>query len=174
MDNQNTRNMILAGILTLLILVGWDYGMRYFYPEANKPRPAPTASATPAPEASSTAKPTREGGLTNPADIALENQRKALVASQADNARALAEAEAHRVAANGVTLHLALQQIEPLGLRQYRLRSHAAPQPERAVRRGSDSGHRRRHAIRCLAPAHQARRHQRDHHDDGRPPTGHQ
>ena len=77
-------------------------------------------------------------------------------------------------AAPGVTLHLALQQIEPLGLRQYRLRSHAAPQPERAVRRGSDSGHRRRHAIRCLAPAHQARRHQRDHHDDGRPPTGHQ
>jgi len=73
-DNQNTRNMILAGILTLLILVGWDYGMRYFYPEANKPRPAPAASATPAPEASSTAKPTREGGLTNPADIALEKQ----------------------------------------------------------------------------------------------------
>ncbi|HEX4847280.1 MAG TPA: membrane protein insertase YidC [Novosphingobium sp.] len=72
MDNQNSRNMILAGILTVTILLGWDQAMRYFYPKANAPAPAATASATPAPVESGTAKKTREGGLTNPADIALE------------------------------------------------------------------------------------------------------
>ena len=69
MDNQNTRNMVLAGILTMVILLGWDMAMRYFYPNANKPQPVATAS----PSASSSAAPaTREGGLTNPADIAAE------------------------------------------------------------------------------------------------------
>jgi YidC/Oxa1 family membrane protein insertase len=68
-DNQNTRNMVLAGILTMVILLGWDMAMRYFYPNANKPQPVATAS----PSASSSAAPaTREGGLTNPADIAAE------------------------------------------------------------------------------------------------------
>jgi YidC/Oxa1 family membrane protein insertase len=69
-DNQNYRNMILAGILTVTILLGWDQAMRYFYPNANAPRPAATASATPA--ASDAPAKTREGGLTNPADIAAE------------------------------------------------------------------------------------------------------
>ena len=69
MDNQNTRNMVLAGVLTMVILLGWDMAMRYFYPNANKPQPVATAS----PSASSSAAPaTREGGLTNPADIAAE------------------------------------------------------------------------------------------------------
>lgn len=63
------RNMILAGVLTVVILLGWDSVMRYFYPSANKPQPVATAS----PAASSSAAPaTREGGLTNPADVAAE------------------------------------------------------------------------------------------------------
>ncbi|MEQ1640923.1 MAG: membrane protein insertase YidC [Novosphingobium sp.] len=63
------RNMILAGVLTVVILLGWDSVMRYFYPGANKPQPVATAS----PAASSSAAPaTREGGLTNPADVAAE------------------------------------------------------------------------------------------------------
>ncbi len=70
MDNQNYRNMILAGILTVTILLGWDQAMRYFYPNAHAPKPAATASASPA--ASDAPAKTREGGLTNPADIALE------------------------------------------------------------------------------------------------------
>ncbi|HEX4846898.1 MAG TPA: membrane protein insertase YidC, partial [Novosphingobium sp.] len=74
MDNQNSRNMILAGILTVTILLGWDQAMRYFYPQANAPKPAATASSAPTPAASGGAKKTREGGLTNPADIALEAQ----------------------------------------------------------------------------------------------------
>jgi YidC/Oxa1 family membrane protein insertase len=82
-DNQNTRNMILAGILTVTILLGWDMAMRYFYPNANKPQPVATAStagnsgaALPVAAGSdapkSSEKHTREGGLTNPADIAAE------------------------------------------------------------------------------------------------------
>ena len=74
MDKQNYRNMILAGILTVTILLGWDMAMRYFYPNAKAPTPAAAASATPSAAASDTPKKTREGGLTNPADIALEAQ----------------------------------------------------------------------------------------------------
>jgi YidC/Oxa1 family membrane protein insertase len=71
-DNPNYRNMVLAGILTLLIFIGWDAGMKYFYPNSGKPVPTATASASPAPAASG--KPTREGGLTSAADIAAEAQ----------------------------------------------------------------------------------------------------
>ena len=67
MDNQ--RNIILAVVLTALILFGWDAGMRYYYPDANKPAPVAAASQA-APDAPVTH--TREGGLTNPADIAAE------------------------------------------------------------------------------------------------------
>ena len=74
MDNQNTRNMILAGVLTVLILLGWDMAMRYFYPNANAPKPAASAPASPAAsgESAEAAPRTREGGLTNPADVATE------------------------------------------------------------------------------------------------------
>jgi len=68
-DNQ--RNIILAVLLTALVLFGWDAGMRYLYPQAEKPRqeqPAAARSEAPA------TKPTREGGLTSEADIALERQ----------------------------------------------------------------------------------------------------
>jgi YidC/Oxa1 family membrane protein insertase len=67
-DNQ--RNIILAVVLTALILFGWDAGIRYIYPNANKPQPVATAPA--APEAPVAGQPTREGGLTNAADIAVE------------------------------------------------------------------------------------------------------
>ncbi|MBW8752679.1 MAG: membrane protein insertase YidC [Sphingomonadales bacterium] len=67
MDNQ--RNIIIAVVLTALILFGWDAGVRYIYPQANKPRPVASA---PAAEPTSAAKPTREGGLTAATDIAAE------------------------------------------------------------------------------------------------------
>ena len=73
MDNQ--RNLILAVVLTGLLLLGWDAGMRYFYPQPTTPVVSPQApgraQATTAP---ATAKPTREGGLTSAADIALEKR----------------------------------------------------------------------------------------------------
>jgi len=67
-DNHNQRNIIIAVLLTALVLFGWDAGMRYFYPNANKPKPAITANA----DGGTPAAPTREGGLTAAADIAAE------------------------------------------------------------------------------------------------------
>lgn len=57
--------MLLVGIL----LFGWDTALRYFYPNANKPKPEASASPTPV-----AAKPTREGGLGD----ALEQQAEAV------------------------------------------------------------------------------------------------
>ncbi len=67
---NNQRNLILAIILTGLLLFGWDTGIRYFYPHANQPKPAATQAAAPA----TGVKATREGGLVNAADVALEAQ----------------------------------------------------------------------------------------------------
>jgi YidC/Oxa1 family membrane protein insertase len=72
---ENQRNVILLVVLTLLIFVGWDAAMKHFYPNADKPVPAasePAASTAPASDAASRPKPTREGGLTSQADIAIE------------------------------------------------------------------------------------------------------
>ncbi len=67
MDNQ--RNIILAVLLTILLIFGWDAGMKYLYPEASKP---PVAAPKQAADSASPGQPTREGGLTSPADQALE------------------------------------------------------------------------------------------------------
>lgn len=71
---DKNRNLILAIILTGLILLGWDAGMKYFYPQPAKPVAAasPAAGQAPAPAASSSAKPSREGGLLDPAAVAVE------------------------------------------------------------------------------------------------------
>ena len=63
---KDQRNLILAVVLTGLLLVGWEVGMRWLYPQPEKP--AVTQVAT------KPAKPTREGGLSDPAAIALEKQ----------------------------------------------------------------------------------------------------
>ncbi|WP_395328796.1 membrane protein insertase YidC [Novosphingobium sp. BL-8H] len=67
---NNQRNIILAVVLTALLLFGWQAGVSHFYPEANKPAPVAQTTAP----AASAAKPTREGGLLNAADVALEQQ----------------------------------------------------------------------------------------------------
>ena len=78
MDKQNLRNMLLAGALTVVILFGWDAVMKYYYPNMNKPPEVAASTAAagtnggPVPQASATTKPTREGGLTDAADQALE------------------------------------------------------------------------------------------------------
>jgi YidC/Oxa1 family membrane protein insertase len=67
--------MLLALVLTALLLFGWEAATRYFYPNANKPQQTATAvSGAPAATPTSAVKPTREGGLTSAADIALEAQ----------------------------------------------------------------------------------------------------
>ena len=69
---ENQRNVILAMVLMALMLVGWDLGMRYYYPQPAKP--AAGAPATPGAAPAATPKPNREGGLQAPADVALEKQ----------------------------------------------------------------------------------------------------
>lgn len=72
---QNQRNVIMAVILTGLLLIGWEAAMRWFYPEpAVKPQVAATAPAATATDAGSKPKATREGGLQNAADVALEKK----------------------------------------------------------------------------------------------------
>ena len=87
MDNQ--RNLILAVVLMALMLVGWESGLRYFYPPAPPSLQGPGAqsaaqNAAPAPAASAPAKPTREGGLLDPGDVALEklDLKQALAAGE--------------------------------------------------------------------------------------------
>ncbi|MDP3674119.1 MAG: membrane protein insertase YidC [Novosphingobium sp.] len=63
----NQRNLILAVVLTGLLLLGWDAGIRYFYPQPVKPATVATAADVPA-------QPGREGGLPSAADAALDKQ----------------------------------------------------------------------------------------------------
>jgi YidC/Oxa1 family membrane protein insertase len=67
-DTSNQRNLILAVLLTALILFGWDSGMRYFYPNMDKVKPAPVAAASPAASASASAS-APPGGATRPVDL---------------------------------------------------------------------------------------------------------
>ncbi|MCP5395130.1 MAG: membrane protein insertase YidC [Sphingomonadaceae bacterium] len=80
---DNSRNLLIALALCAVLLLGWDAGIRYFYPDANKPAAEQTVAANgtepdalPAAQGAESsgakAKPTREGGLTDPADIAEE------------------------------------------------------------------------------------------------------
>lgn len=70
MDNQ--RNIILAVLLTALVLFGWDAAVGYFYPQADTPTKVEQQGG--ADEAVSPTKPTREGGLRDASDVALEKR----------------------------------------------------------------------------------------------------
>lgn len=82
---DNTRNLLLAVVLCGLMLLGWDAGMRYFYPQPAVQAQAEATAAAPvdAVDAAATSG-TREGGLTDPADIAQEEAdlETALVSSE--------------------------------------------------------------------------------------------
>ncbi|MGB7373033.1 membrane protein insertase YidC [Pontixanthobacter sp.] len=77
---DNTRNLLLAVVLCGLMLLGWDAGMRYFYPQPAVEAQAEVAASTGADgssaalagEGETITSGTREGGLTDPADIAQE------------------------------------------------------------------------------------------------------
>ncbi len=87
---ENQRNMIWAVVLMGIILIGWDQGLRLFYPHmydkkvvatgpaGTTPAPAgssgaPAPGATPAAGTDATpAKPTREGGLQSTEDLNAE------------------------------------------------------------------------------------------------------
>ena len=71
MDNQ--RNLLLAVVLCGLLLFGWDAVMQQFYPQPDRPLPAATATADASGDAAQPAR-TREGGLSDPASVALEKR----------------------------------------------------------------------------------------------------
>ncbi|MBT0670367.1 membrane protein insertase YidC [Novosphingobium profundi] len=89
---QNQRNIILAVVLTALVLFGWEAGVGYFYPQAKTP--VQTVQAGGAEEATKPTKPTREGGLRDAAEMALE---------QKDLKTALAGGSRVAIAAPGVS-----------------------------------------------------------------------
>ena len=80
---KNQQNVMQALLLMAVLLFGWDFAMQHFYPV--HPHPA-TVTASPAasgpataiptgpgaPEPVAAAKPTREGGLVAPTDVAAE------------------------------------------------------------------------------------------------------
>ena len=73
MDNQ--RNIILAVLLTALVLFGWEAGVGYFYPQTKTPTQAVQAGgAEEAAKPTNVGKPTREGGLRDATEVALEKQ----------------------------------------------------------------------------------------------------
>ncbi|WP_276612351.1 membrane protein insertase YidC [Croceicoccus sediminis] len=72
MEN-NQRNMITAVVLIALLMLGWELGLNYFYPQPEEPVAAEsTEIAATADEEPEKIKRTREGGLTDPAQIAEE------------------------------------------------------------------------------------------------------
>ena len=71
MDNQ--RNVILAAVLCILLIFGWDAAMRYFFPQPDVPAPTEQVDAAPA-VSNGTTVHTRDGGLTDPALIAEEKK----------------------------------------------------------------------------------------------------
>lgn len=44
MDNQ--RNILLAVVLSGVLILGWDFGMRYFYPQPDPPAPSEVVAGT--------------------------------------------------------------------------------------------------------------------------------
>jgi len=77
---NNQRNLILAVVLSAALLFGWEFLMSRFYPQSEQPAAvAEQQAATPAGQVQGTAplpkvRRTREGGLLDPADIALEQK----------------------------------------------------------------------------------------------------
>ncbi|MBD3728780.1 MAG: membrane protein insertase YidC [Sphingomonadales bacterium] len=113
---ENSRNLVITLVLCAVLLFGWEAGLNYLYPEREK-QPVAAASASTAPSdaalpaddgAASPAdekqvKRTREGGLTDPDAVALE---------QADLKTDLASTDRVKIAAPEIA-----GSINPVGAR---------------------------------------------------------
>lgn len=79
---DNNRNLILAAALSIALFFGWQIAMTWLYPEPRHPTApiaAPSSAGVPTEQAQGTApppkiRPTREGGLQDAQDIALEQK----------------------------------------------------------------------------------------------------
>jgi len=70
LDNQ--RNLIIAVLLSGLLLFGWDAGMSYIYPQSDVATQTEGAGGPTERAAANAAPGTLEGGLSDPAAVALE------------------------------------------------------------------------------------------------------
>ena len=69
---DNSRNLILAVVLSAVLLFGWDFAMSRLYPQPEGPtEPVAERADTPAERVTTR---TREGGLLDPADVAAEER----------------------------------------------------------------------------------------------------
>lgn len=66
---QNQRNLLLAVLLSGLLILGWDAGMGWLYPQTDS---AVTQGKVDTPTEAVEARHTREGGLVDPGEIAQE------------------------------------------------------------------------------------------------------
>ncbi|WP_336987332.1 membrane protein insertase YidC [Altererythrobacter aquiaggeris] len=108
MDNQ--RNILVAVVLSALLLFGWDYAMSSFYPQ---PASVGQVERVDAPTERAAVKRTREGGLNDPAEIALE---------EADLETSLAAPARVKIAAPGIagSINLAGARIDDIVLNRHR------------------------------------------------------
>ncbi|WP_341712493.1 membrane protein insertase YidC [Erythrobacter sp.] len=79
---QNQRNLILAIALSVLLLVGWDYALQYFYPQPETTQVEGQQAQGPEVPAAQKTQHSRTGGLVDPMAQALERtELKAALAS---------------------------------------------------------------------------------------------
>ena len=72
---QDHRNILLAILLSVLLLFGWDAAMQYLYPQPEEVAPTTEKIDTPVEQAAvAAAQHSRTGGLVDPAELAREKQ----------------------------------------------------------------------------------------------------
>jgi len=111
---QNQRNLLLAVLLSGLLILGWDAGMGWLYPQPESAAVRAEVDAkVDTPTETAEARHTREGGLTDPTEIAQE---------QADLATSLAAPD--RVAIDAPEM---AGSVNPIGARidDVALKSHS-------------------------------------------------
>ncbi len=84
---SNQRNLILAVLLSGLLLFGSEYAIRWFYPNAGKPAVVAQGGQAQPSSPVEGAVHTREGGLTDPAAVALEKRDLASVLKSPDRVK---------------------------------------------------------------------------------------
>ncbi|MEO1221038.1 MAG: membrane protein insertase YidC [Pseudomonadota bacterium] len=111
MDNQ--RNLLLAVVLSGLLILGWDVGMRYFYPAPPEPVMAEASTETPTPTAPSAA----SGGTGDVSEaVEAETQTGPVDLESALAAPTRVEIDAPRV---GGSINLVGARIDDLVLKDY-------------------------------------------------------
>ncbi len=67
MDNH--RNLIIAVVLSAILLFGWDFAMRTYYPEPDVPAEVASSETAAAPSAAGSAVPGDDGATARPVEI---------------------------------------------------------------------------------------------------------